>query len=395
MQQLEGYFSQAMGGMNTYDPFMALHAGFYTTDLDKYLSAFSSGGVKYFPSSFVDTSTGRTFYSATVQTPGSLDASSGSFVVLQLIGNTSSILASNALPVHPVPQVSSQTLMKAEAATPATGSTPGRPPLTLLKVSWPTSNLTRDIAFFEGVLQGQQLFTASNDGLAVYSGKFLQDDKVEVQFVQHHANTQGPMSVADWEKYQTDLHSKCIVNPTQGFDRLADFHIGHAMASVDCAPYISAAKSSGTPYRFFGAGARPFLYIYGANGWGQQLICSCNDPAECPSGGGYDFCNVGITGHCSAKGPDSSLGSFFSLSAHSSYRDAFQCGNPNAGPVMQGIDLVDAYNSNGKATPKNGSSQIHATYDSYVFNFLSVANQKTFKVASVTSCRFCGSVDLE
>jgi len=148
-------------------------------------------------------------------------------------------------------------------------------------------------------------YQATASGVSVYTGKFFADDKVEVMYVANtDTATQGPMSIASWEGYQTKLHRKCMDPATShggtvGFDRLADNHIGHSMPNQDCAPYKAAVEAYGLPYRFYGRGAQPFFYVYWPNGWGSQLICSCSD-GTCPSAGGYDMCDQGIKGSCAS-----------------------------------------------------------------------------------------------
>ena len=55
------------------------------------------------------------------------------------------------------------------------------------------------------------------------------------------------------------------------------------------------------------------------------------------------------------------------------------CGNPKAGPVLGGIDLVDLYNDPTKV-PINGSTQFSDdALGGYVFRFSTQANLDTFR----------------
>lgn len=57
----------------------------------------------------------------------------------------------------------------------------------------------------------------------------------------------------EWEDYQSNLHNQCFDSANnQGFDRLADNHLGHAMAGTDLTPYVNKVKAAGLPYRFYG-----------------------------------------------------------------------------------------------------------------------------------------------
>ena len=80
------------------------------------------------------------------------------------------------------------------------------------------------------------------------------------------------------------LH-RCIPSPNpdnQGFDRLADNHIGgHATRTTDgidvslssLDTYIKNQKAAKLPYRVYVGpqGTPDFLYLYGPNGWGYQI----------------------------------------------------------------------------------------------------------------------------
>lgn len=134
-----------------YDPFMALHAAFYTTELDTYITTFEQASVPTFASSFIQG--GTTYYSLAVQVDGSLRAGVGSMLVLLLIGPSATLSSRAGLHRHPVPQASPTALHRAkeaaEARPPRSASavrrldgTSSPPPLTMLHVSWPSSNVT-------------------------------------------------------------------------------------------------------------------------------------------------------------------------------------------------------------------------------------------------------------
>ena len=65
--------------------------------------------------------------------------------------------------------------------------------VTTLHVSFATSNVTRDAAYFESVLGGTKTYAGSTDTLQVYMGNVLRSDTVEIRFAQSSAQTQGPM----------------------------------------------------------------------------------------------------------------------------------------------------------------------------------------------------------
>lgn len=296
MPQLEALFTSGMGDMSKYDPFMDYHVGFYTADLDHYLAAFKAAGVPYFPSTFVDPVSKQEYSSVLIMTPGSLDEKANSLLNIMLVGNSSSLLDSSSVYRHTTARASSESLMAAQAklssAPRTTAIDSDKPVLQLLHVSFASSNLTRDVDFFQNVLQGK----GTDTGSQIYSGKIIASDAAEVMFVESSTATQGEVTVAEWETYQSSLHKQCFDSAhNEGFDRLADNHIGHSLAGADLAPYVAAVKAYGLPYRFYGQGGMPFFYLYWPNGWGLQLIGTCSD---CPAGGGYGFCTQGIKGHC-------------------------------------------------------------------------------------------------
>jgi hypothetical protein len=300
MQTLEGYFTQALGGMAKYDPFMELNTGFYVSDLDYYVKAFDTAKVPYFPSTF--TESGQKYTALTVQIPGSLEAGAGSFLLMEIVSKVSVLLdARSSVYHHPLPRFSGESLARGErkaVAHRATATAGAKPSLTFLKVSFASSDLDRDIKFFEGVIKGTKVFQETANGTTTYAGKILAADKVEVHFVHTTQKTQGPMSIATWEEYQHALHKTCV-GTGAGFDRLADNHIGHmGMGAMDS--YIDNVKGAGLNYRFYsmGGGGEAFFYFYWPNGWGSQFI---GTTTEAPSTAkGYNFCTQGIKGHCSS-----------------------------------------------------------------------------------------------
>jgi hypothetical protein len=90
MEDLEEQYTAALGGMKKYDPFMELHAAFYASDLDHYVSAFKAASVPTFASTFVQG--GAKYYSLAVQVEGSLRAGASSMLMLLLVSSTSSLL---------------------------------------------------------------------------------------------------------------------------------------------------------------------------------------------------------------------------------------------------------------------------------------------------------------
>lgn len=314
MQAIELQFTQTLAGMKSYDPMMELHAAFHTTDLDTYVSKFKAAAVPYLATTFE--SGGKSYNSILVHVDGSLAAGAKSLLVLELVG-TSSLAALQWEAVNfTTPRASARSLRRATALS-ATGLSSTA--LKLLHVSFPSSNVTRDADYFENVLDGTKVAMTTAKGTTTYSGILFDGDTVEVRYTQSAQVSRGAMSVEQWENYVTKLHAKCIPSPNphnQGFDRLADNHIGgHGPHSgggsgpgTVLGPYIERQKTAGLPYRIYGGpggGDGPhFLYLYGPNGWGYQITGKCEDASLCPGSNvvGYDMCTQGIKGHCNVDG---------------------------------------------------------------------------------------------
>lgn len=304
MEQLELEFSQGMGDLSKYDPMMENHVAFLTDDLAHYILAFQADKVPYFPSTFSDSSNTK-YESILIHVPGSLAAGAKSLINIELVSKTSSVLKGQ-VHEHSMPRVSQLALQTAHdrlAAAPRQLSSDGKPVLTKLHRSFASSNLDRDTNYFEDVWFGSKVSSSSDAQGKSYSGLMVSGDTMEVRYMQPSAETQGPTSVKEWEEYQVNLHNTCFDSDNnQGFDRLADNHLGHALGPqggpVD--PYVRKQIQAGLPYRFYGAPSNPFLYIYAPNGWGLQIIGACNHPALCPlkTRTNYNMCTQGITGDC-------------------------------------------------------------------------------------------------
>lgn len=306
LEEIEGDRTTAMGDMSTYDPYFESNVGFLTKDLAYYADKFANDSVPHFHSTFaVD---GTSYDSVIVQVPGSLKAGAKSLLNLQLLGATTEALRARPNRVrHPAAGPSPTSLRGASAALEtadrAYGST-GAPVLSIVHVSWASSDVDRDSKFFEGI-GGIKQSATDDGGVATYNGLLGKGETAEFRYVEHDAKTRGPVSVADWEAYQVDLHSKCFVpSKNVGFDRLADNHIGHAQHAIPLDTYIKAQEASSLPYRIYGPpgkGSPPwFFYGYGPNGWGYQLTGTCTDKSLCPKAPFYDMCTQGVLPNCQA-----------------------------------------------------------------------------------------------
>jgi hypothetical protein len=98
----------------------------------------------------------------------------------------------------------------------------------------------------------------------------------------------------------------CPNRNNEGFDRLADQHIGGHGGTGELDDLITAQIKAGLPYRVYAApsGSPNFLYLYGPNGWGYQITGHCKTKSNCGTNlVFYDECTQGTTGHCSTDLP--------------------------------------------------------------------------------------------
>jgi hypothetical protein len=305
LEQLELEFTQAMGDMTQYDPYFENHLSFVTEDLAYYTAAFDAGQVPYFPSSFVDPESKAEYNSILVQIPGSLAPGAKSLLNVQILGSSS------LKRTHGTSSLA--TAWAHLECAPRKLSVEGKPVLVKSHRSFASSDLARDVQYFENVLQGSKTSQVSDAIGEVYTGKMIASDTVFFRYAQPSVQTQGPTSLAAWEAYQVSLHKTCFDSAANnGFDRLADNHWGHELGGLPLDAYIIGQQAAGLPYRFYGGlpgGRAVFLYIYGSNGWGCQVIGRCNDASLCPSTdpGGYGFCTQGIKGHCNADLPEPAM----------------------------------------------------------------------------------------
>jgi hypothetical protein len=324
MEQIEIEWSKSMGAMDRYDPFFDFNFGVVTEDLDTYIAAFDDDKVPYFASTFMNPETKEEYKSILVQVPGSLADGAKSLLSLEIMAKSSVLLSGRSgLHHHSLTRASPDALARAEAhfqSTTRKVGANGKPVLKKVHLSFASSDLDRDIKYFEGVLQGSKVFEADTSEGKMYAGKMISSDETEFVYRESSIQTQGPTSVAQWEAYQSGLHKTCLNSAdNNGFDRLADNHgENEAGENRTLDTYIKAQKSAGLPYRFYssipgssevrrlqsGPGNMFFLYVYGPNGWGMQLIGACQDASLCPATtpAFYDMCTQGIKGHCDHDG---------------------------------------------------------------------------------------------
>ena len=143
MQEIELQFTQTLAGMKDYDPMMELHVAFHTADLDSYIQKFKSADTPFLATTFE--SEGKRYNSILVQVDGSLEPGAKSLLVLELIGTSSISSLQREAAFFATPRASAASLHRASARSISSDA------LTLLHISFPSSNITRDVVYFENV----------------------------------------------------------------------------------------------------------------------------------------------------------------------------------------------------------------------------------------------------
>jgi hypothetical protein len=336
----------------SWDPFWDYNFAYSTSDLDHFVKAFAAGGVPALPFSWTAAGGGATMYSVLVHVPSTV-------AIIELQG-TSLLAAEPAFhldtPRFVPTDVQPRWEAPAEAAPAAAAASVGAvgaggaggagasaPYLKPLRISYASSDLARDAAFYTTVLgatevasydepaeqqqqQQQQRGGSATVGASTKTTKVFtvkSGDAVQVHLVERAAAAPvvaaAALTVAGFESDLNAAHAASLGQSgghTVGFDKPCDFHYGHAgfgsLDSVvramdamgDAAPayrWFSGGKSGGT---YAGAlqqqqqqqldddeagGGTYFIYIAQPNGACVQLIgTSTLAPSNMTA---YDFCS--------------------------------------------------------------------------------------------------------
>lgn len=179
----------------------------------------------------------------------------------------------------------------------------GMPAMTAIKVSYASTNATRDATFFENVLGASLLLSESNlvrrasgYGYDTTSGTQLRavsfDDWVsnslEYHFVQFAdgadddglvGDADSGFTVGELERLFTDAHDTYLLNYTYGFDRELDWHFGARLGdALPLTSFIDAAKAEGASYELFTGptsssdSTSAYMYVALPGGQGAQLV---------------------------------------------------------------------------------------------------------------------------
>lgn len=166
------------------------------------------------------------------------------------------------------------------------------------KISYGTSDVTRDAAFLRNVVGWNLLSKKTYDhGVEMATFETASDHTTLLQYVQRTFNSASRMQVEDFETYLNKAHTKYMVAPDYGFDRPCDFHFGLASANITDIVRRNNATAQPSRYRFFhttdsdSSGSNryndSFMYIAQKGGACVQLVGEITTHYDT---GNYSFC---------------------------------------------------------------------------------------------------------
>ena len=237
---------------------MEFSVGLMTDQLAFYSNAFRGASVPTFTGSWTDPGSGKKYYSLLVRAPSSA-------IVIELLGASleGDDLALASAVEMPAPRLTAEDIAALEAthargvaarrrAEEGPAPKPTQPLLSPVKISWLTSDVARDVAFFTGVLGAAQAGSLNaTDGSQTVAIKLAASDPRTIYVTQSAARSSAGLQIAEWEQTMNALHAKEMPTDNYGFDRYCDFHLGHAHVAGTLDLVITKLKSYSGKYRFF------------------------------------------------------------------------------------------------------------------------------------------------
>eukprot|EP00811_Abedinium_folium_P013161 NODE_2222_length_2264_cov_6.760880.p1 GENE.NODE_2222_length_2264_cov_6.760880~~NODE_2222_length_2264_cov_6.760880.p1 ORF type:complete len:519 (+),score=101.58 NODE_2222_length_2264_cov_6.760880:189-1745(+) len=315
MRQLEERLTLALGNFTEHTAFLDYNVAFVTQDLDAFIELYDREKVKYYPSRFASTHSGLAyFYSIIVPTPSGTGRYS--FATIELIGEYSPILRARNLSLSPSSRA--PTSMIRHGLKKLTGvarplAENGLPVVTFIQFGYASSDLLRDVHYFENVLLGSSTYLRAEieNTTGLYFGSL--GANVAYRYAEW-ADPPAGLTLRQWETDLATVHAKCFdsVN-NDGFDALADFHThcGAATGQVLLQQMLLQA-SAGLPYRFYqpagvksdSPGDDVWFYMYGPNGQGTEVSGHLGGLVNLTrTKRRYNFCTQGIKGGCHTDFP--------------------------------------------------------------------------------------------
>ena len=210
----------AVRATGAYDAFLDFTTGFWVASLDRLCATFDAVGQRYVVLKW------QSYYSVIVR-------AASSSILIELMSETCATACDAALPHPHARYVFRDGATVASVFGALTDKDAAKPLLHAARVSWPTSNLTRDRAFFVDGGLARVLDRDAGAGVAVDTYDFAELSEnaiMQFQLVERPAaNTTGPLTVAAWETVMLDTHAAALRDDVCGFDQWMDHHAGLAV----------------------------------------------------------------------------------------------------------------------------------------------------------------------
>ncbi|KAH8051296.1 hypothetical protein JL721_11199 [Aureococcus anophagefferens] len=265
----------AVRATGAYDAFLDFTTGFWVASLDRLCDPTPPGNgmLKW-----------QTYYSVIVR-------AASSSILIELMSETCATACDAALPHPHARYVFRDGATVASVFGALTDKDAAKPLLHAARVSWPTSNLTRDRAFFvDGGLaragpDGRRVAVDTYDFAKLSENAIMQFQLVE----RPAANTTGPLTVAAWETVMLDTHAAALRDDVCGFDQWMDHHAGlavrnstHTLGSLAelAAPRPLSTVNKGHGRRLDEAGTRGDYVPSRPIGSGEVDLCNMG---TCPN----------------------------------------------------------------------------------------------------------------
>jgi len=298
-RQFDSKWSKVIDG-GAYDPFLDYNGGYWVSSLDPYITKFTASKVPVVKLSWKDTANGKSYYSIMVRVHNSM------MLVELMSGDCSSCSSALAMPTARF------VFAKGQSPQDLWGSlndkTSEKPILNPARVSWPSSNLSREAKFFAGLevdLVGEKQAEGVQTGIYDFSPLMPIAKTMQFHVVQR-ADDGSSFTWADYEAAVMKCHKGSIKDDLCGENPFMDNHVGfsqHGTSSkkLDAGIVKKLSTDLGLPFHATPS-PRGTLAIYAMAGNGLSMTFQIDQgsykPPRTASGGMLDLCS---DGNCAAS----------------------------------------------------------------------------------------------
>jgi len=245
VEQVEDIFTQKLGDMSAYSPYMDYHLALQVSSLDSYTSAFRSDGQKFLPLTW--TSGGKTYYSLIVQNPGTQE-------IFELVADSKP--SGVEFEVHDGPR---------HVFTGDEAVEEGR--ATALHVSRTSRDLSSVVSFYKEVF-GIDPVAQGTSGGAKYA--FFQHNAQATVQIQYWEREQSGEHTTQWfEQYLEGVNAEYMTSYKSCWPVWGDNHYCLDSQQLDMSKIKETYDSKGYKYHLFSMPGRSLGGRGGRGGYGQ------------------------------------------------------------------------------------------------------------------------------